>query len=143
MTAATLIIAVIGIGLVFLWGKKQQDLASEAQKNLQKVEEASRLQAEQLEINSDREQQLVQNANDALFIFDQEDGSLLEINRQAEDILGYTQGEVTNLTFKVLFSREHRQRHKRWQCRNQRHQVPSQGWESVHWRGQGTQRPHR
>lgn len=110
MTAATLIIAVIGIGLVFLWGKKQQGLASEAQKNLQKVEEASRLQAVQLEINNDREQQLVQNANDALFIFDQEDGSLLEINRQAEDILGYTQGEVTNLTFKVLFSREHRQR---------------------------------
>ena len=28
MITATLIIAVIGIGLVFLWGKKQQDLAS-------------------------------------------------------------------------------------------------------------------
>ncbi len=73
-------------------------------------EEDCRLQAGLLENYRSRDRQLVQNSGEALFIFDQEDGSLLEVNRQAENLTGYTQGEVTHLTFKILFSREHRQR---------------------------------
>ena len=57
-----------------------------------------------------RDRQFIQNAGEALFVFDQEDGSLIEINRQAETLLGYTQESAIRLSFKVLFSREYQQR---------------------------------
>ena len=107
---AIMIIAAIVILLVIIWAKQQQSRTREMQGKLEKSEEANQRQAETLEDYNDRDRQLVQQANDALFIFNQEDGSLIEINHQAEELLGYTQGEVTKLTFKVLFSREHRQR---------------------------------
>ena len=110
MNTAILIIVTIAVFMAARWAKQKQNQAVERQGILKKSEELSRQQAEQLKDHNDRDRQLIQMANDALFIFDQKDGALLEVNRQAEDLLGYTQGEVTNLTFKVLFSREHRQR---------------------------------
>jgi PAS domain S-box-containing protein len=110
MSIAIMIIAAIVILLVTIWAKQQQSRTREMQGKLEKSEEANQRQAETLEDYNDRDRQLVQQANDALFIFNQKDGSLIEINHQAEELLGYTQGEVTKLTFKVLFSREHRQR---------------------------------
>jgi PAS domain S-box-containing protein len=96
--------------VVARWAKQKQNQSREMQESLKKSEELSRQQVEHLKDYNDRDRQLVQNANDALFIFDQKDGALIEVNRQAEDLLGYTQGEVTHLTFKILFSREHRHR---------------------------------
>jgi PAS domain S-box-containing protein len=110
MNTALLIIVTIAVFMVARWAKKKQTQAREKQESLKKREELFRQQAEQLIDYNDRDRQLVQNANDALFIFDQKDGALIEVNRKAEELLGYTQGEVTHLTFKVLFSREHRQR---------------------------------
>jgi PAS domain S-box-containing protein len=109
MITAILIIVTIAMFVVARWAKQKQNQTKEMQESLKKSEELSRQQAEKLKDYNDRDRQLVQNANDALFIFDQKDGALLEVNRQAEDLLGYTQGEVANLTFKILFSREHRQ----------------------------------
>jgi PAS domain S-box-containing protein len=110
MNSAILIIVTIAVFMSARWAKQKQNQAREMQETLKKSEELSRQQAEQIKDYHDREQQLIKNANDALFIFDQKDGALIEVNHQAEELLGYTQGEVTNLTFKVLFSREHRQR---------------------------------
>ena len=110
MNVATLIMATIAILMMALWANKKRRQTEELQESLKKSEQLSRQQAEKLADYDDRYRQLVQNANDALFIFDQKDGALIEVNRQAEELLGYTQGEVTSLTFKVLFSREHRQR---------------------------------
>jgi PAS domain S-box-containing protein len=104
------ILAVASTILAFLWAKRVQNQKSEAESKLLASEETKRQQADLLENYHSRDQLLIQNAGEALFVFDQEDGSLLEINRQAEDLLGYTQGEVIHLTFKVLFSREHRKR---------------------------------
>ncbi|MDG5469003.1 PAS domain S-box protein [Deltaproteobacteria bacterium IMCC39524] len=110
MNTAILTIVAIAVFMAARWAKQKQNQTREMQERLKKGDELSRQQAEQLKEHNDRNRQLVQNANDALFIFDQKDGALIEINRQAEELLGYTQGEVTPLTFKVLFSKEHRQR---------------------------------
>ncbi len=110
MSAAILSIATIALVLVSLWAKQKHSQAEELRQSLIKSEQLCRQQKEELDNHHDRQRQLVENANDALFIFDQKDGTLIEINRMAEDLLGYSQGEVTNLTFKVLFSREHRMR---------------------------------
>jgi PAS domain S-box-containing protein len=110
MNTAILVIVTIAVFMVARWAKQKQNQTREMQESLKKSEELSRQQVEHLKDYNDRDRQLVQNANDALFIFDQKDGALIEVNRQAEDLLGYTQGEVTHLTFKILFSREHRQR---------------------------------
>jgi len=110
MNTAILVIVTIAVFMVARWAKQKQNQTREMQESLKKSEELSRQQVEHLKDYNDRDRQLVQNANDALFIFDQKDGALIEVNRQAEDLLGYAQGEVTHLTFKVLFFREHRQR---------------------------------
>ena len=109
MTAGLLVLGVVGIILAIIWAKRSQGRTRALQGKLLDSEERCRQQADLLENHRSRDRQLVQNSGEALFIFDQEDGSLLEVNRQAENLTGYTQGEVTHLTFKVLFSREHRQ----------------------------------
>jgi PAS domain S-box-containing protein len=43
-------------------------------------------------------------------MFDQESGILLEVNRMARQLLGYTPSETILLSFKTLFSREQRRR---------------------------------
>lgn len=109
MMAIILILALLTL-LFFFLARKNQSQVKQLQEQLQVMEESGRQQEELLESCRDRDRQLLQGAGEALFIFNPNDGSMLEINRQAEELLGYTQGEVSNLTFKILFSREHRQR---------------------------------
>ncbi|RLB60540.1 MAG: hypothetical protein DRH08_15230, partial [Deltaproteobacteria bacterium] len=109
MTTAALVIASISAILAIIWAKRNQNQVKELESKLLSSKEVSQQQADLLEVYRDRDQQLIQDAGEALFIFDQEDGSLLEINHQAETLLGYTLREGIHLTFKVLFSREHRQ----------------------------------
>lgn len=110
MTAAIIVLAGISSILAIFWGRRQQKMTGEIQDKLLEKEEHCRQQKELIDDYASRDRQLIQGSGEALFIFDQQDGSLLEINRQAEDLLGYTQGSATHLTFNVLFSREHRQR---------------------------------
>ncbi len=109
MTASLLALATGGIILAIIWAKRSQRQTKALQSKLLDSEKSYQRQADLLENYRNRDRHLVQNSGEALFIFDQEDGSLLEVNRQAENLTGYTQGEVSHLTFKVLFSREHRQ----------------------------------
>lgn len=110
MASTALILAGITIVLGLAWALRQQRFSREVRDKLLASEETCREQADLLDNYRKREQQLIHNSGEALFIFDRADGSLLEANRKAEVLLGYTQGSVTHLTFKVLFSREHRQR---------------------------------
>ena len=103
LTGTSIILAIILV-------KRKHSQLKVLQNKLQNSEETCRQQTDLLENSHSRDQQLIQKSSEALFIFDQEDGSLLELNRQAEDLLGYTQGSASHLTFKVLFSREHRHR---------------------------------
>ncbi len=110
MTAVFLVLACVGAILAFSWAKRSKAEASRLQQQLLAKEESCRKQADIIENYRSRDRQLVQKASEALFIFDQEEGALLEVNHQAENLLGYTQEEVTRMTFKGLFSREHHQR---------------------------------
>jgi len=110
MIAAVLAIASAGAVVAILWVKRSQGQARQRQGELLDKEEKYQQLAAQLENYRSRDQQLVQDAGEALFIFDREDGALIELNRQAENLLGYTRGEIVHLTYKVLFSREYRQR---------------------------------
>lgn len=110
MTAAAFALAFLSIAVAIALNRQGKKQIRNLSGKLAASEENSRQQAALLEDYRSRDQQLVQDASEAYFIFDREDGSLMEVNRRAEDLLGYTQGEVTHLTFKVLFSREHRHR---------------------------------
>ena len=110
MATFSLVLAGISILLAIFLTRRNQGQVKVLQDKLLASEATCQQQTDQLENYYSRDQQLVQNSGEALFIFDQEDGSLLEINRRAEDLLGYTQGSVAHLSFKILFSREHRQR---------------------------------
>jgi PAS domain S-box-containing protein len=110
MTVVTLTFAGVITLLAGLWVRRGRAQTKTIADELLASEKSCRQQAELLENFRSRDQLLIQNSGEALFVFDQADGSLMEINRQAEALLGYTLGEGIHLTFKVLFSREHRQR---------------------------------
>ena len=63
-----------------------------------------------LELSNRRYQHLLDHAGDALFFLDPVDGSLLEINRQAEELLGYSVEEIQCLSLEVLFPGQQRRR---------------------------------
>jgi PAS domain S-box-containing protein len=60
-----------------------------------------------------RSQQLLDNAGDAIFFINPENGSLLEMNRQAEELLGYTAAEIHTLSLSALFPGHQRRRYLR------------------------------
>lgn len=93
---------------LFWLGRSRQQL-QELRSQIVEHSAQSEQQQTLVENFQQRDRLLFQNAPEAMFIFDQEDGALLEINREAEHLLGYAQNDVVNLTFKVLFSREQRQ----------------------------------
>ena len=57
-----------------------------------------------------RYEQILHHASDAMFLVDPHDGSLLEVNRRAEELLGYTRGDIQHLSLGVLFPGRHRRR---------------------------------
>nr|NIP49897.1 PAS domain S-box protein [Gammaproteobacteria bacterium]NIQ12047.1 PAS domain S-box protein [Gammaproteobacteria bacterium]NIR27701.1 PAS domain S-box protein [Gammaproteobacteria bacterium]NIY20345.1 PAS domain S-box protein [Gammaproteobacteria bacterium] len=96
--------------VAFYWAFAKKKQADTNKDELYVMEKKLNDKEEECRLYRDREKQLFQESGEALFIFDQSDGSLLKVNHEAERLTGYTQEEVVNLTFKILFSREHRQR---------------------------------
>lgn len=75
--------------------------------------EIDRLRQE-LELSRQRCRNLLDNAGDAIFLVDPSDGSLLEVNRRAEELLGYRAAEIRSLSLSVLFPGRHRRRYLRF-----------------------------
>jgi PAS domain S-box-containing protein len=71
--------------------------------------ERDRLDQELGEARS-RYEQILNHASDAMFFVDPHDGTLLEVNRRAEELLGYTRGDIQHLSLGVLFPGRHRRR---------------------------------
>lgn len=57
-----------------------------------------------------RYEQILHHASDAMFFVDPHDGTLIEVNRRAEEMLGYTCGDIRHLSLGVLFPGRHRRR---------------------------------
>ncbi len=98
--------ALLATGYALKARKQSQALT----RQLQEAEKQEEQHQAAVTLHQDRDRLLFFEAGEAMFIIDQDNSSLLEINRQAEQLLGYSQNEARNLTIKVLFSREHRQR---------------------------------
>lgn len=60
-----------------------------------------------------RSRHLLDNAGDAIFFIDPETGSLLEVNRQAEELLGYSPAEIRGLSLSDIFPGPQRRRYLR------------------------------
>ena len=110
MMLITLFLAITLTIAGFFWASRLQKKNDEQAQQLQAAHKTLQEKDDHIENLESRDRQLIQNASDALFVFSRESGMLLEVNRQAETLLGYTQGEVSSLTYKVLFSREHQKK---------------------------------
>lgn len=60
-----------------------------------------------------RSRHLLDNAGDAIFFIDPGTGSLLKVNRQAEELLGYTAAEIRALSLSDIFPGHQRRRYLR------------------------------
>jgi len=66
-----------------------------------------------LETAERHSRQLLDYAGDAIFFIDPEDGSLLELNRRAEELLGFSAQEIHTLSLATLFPGHQRRRYLR------------------------------
>ncbi|MGE4578553.1 MAG: ATP-binding protein [Desulfuromonadales bacterium] len=60
-----------------------------------------------------RYQQILDHAGDAIFFIHPEDGTLVEVNRQAENLLGYSAEQARHLSLSTLFPGVHQRRYLR------------------------------
>ncbi len=75
-------------------------------------ERSERLQRD-LDLAQRRAQQLFHHAGDALFYLDPATGTLLQVNRQAEEMFGYSEKEIRNQSLSILFPGRHERRYLR------------------------------
>lgn len=116
--AAALLIAplsgiiLLGGGSVLLamaaWRGKRQTAG--VQQQLAEAEATRHDLETRLEDAQRRCEQILHHASDAMFFVDPHDGTLLEVNRRAEEMLGYTCGDIRHLSLGVLFPGRHRRR---------------------------------
>ena len=105
-----LLVTLAGAGLQFRRLAGQRRRLEEAGRTLE-AENAELRKAS--EMSRRRYRQLLNNAGDALFFIDPDDGTLRELNRQAEDLLGYTADEIRTLSPAVLFPGPQKRRYLR------------------------------
>ena len=110
MSAAILVLAGVSVLIASAWAISSQKRARTLQARLTEMQKVSAQQEERLEHFRNRDRLFFLDAGEATFMFDQESGILLEVNRMARQLLGYTPSETILLSFKALFSREQRRR---------------------------------
>ena len=108
----TMVLLGLGIAaaLAAVWAVRARQPAGTRRTQLAEADNSRAELADLLEECRNRDRHLFQRAGEAMFIFAQDDGSLLEANQQAVHLLGYPPSEVVQLNFKGLFSRDQRQR---------------------------------
>lgn len=105
--------ALLGAGAllfaVIAWRSNRR--AGKLEAGLAGADEACRRLTAELAEARERPEQILQYASDAMFFIDPHDGTLLEVNRRAEELLGYSCGDIRHLTLGVLFPGRHRRRY--------------------------------
>ena len=106
------IFALVGVSFLIaaFWAISCRKRADALQARLADMEKDCALQQELIEHHRNRDRLFIQEAGEAIFMFDRESGSLLELNQMARQLLGYTASEAILLSFKAIFSREQRWR---------------------------------
>lgn len=65
---------------------------------------------DELAIQQARSEHILQSSGDGLFFIDSEKGRLIDINRRAEELLGYSSADMEQVSLSDLFTRQHRRR---------------------------------
>ncbi len=110
MSFAIFVIAGVLILVASAWAISCRQRARAMQASLAKLEKEAAQRDVRLEYFRNRDRLFFQDAGEATFIFNQKSGALLEVNRLARQLLGYTSSETILLSFRTLFSRDQRQR---------------------------------
>lgn len=110
---ALLIFALVGIGLTLLAPLRKLLQLTAGANNAKQLQQKVGLLQQQLEDAELRNQQLLDNAGDALFFVDPQSGAILKQNQACEALLGYTSEEVTTLSQSVLFPGNQRRKYLR------------------------------
>ncbi|NJC88297.1 MAG: PAS domain S-box protein [Desulfuromonas sp.] len=104
--------ALLGGGLTLLaaaaW--RGERYAAKLARRLATAETARRDLEQQIADANCRYEQILHHASDAMFFVDPHNGNLIEVNHRAEEMLGYTCGEVRHLSLGILFPGRHRRR---------------------------------
>jgi len=104
--------AMLGGGVLLLaihaWRSDRQAKALTCR--LAEEEKSREKLVEELAVARSRCEQILHHASDAMFFVDPHDGTLLEVNRRAEEMLGYTCGDIHHLSLGVLFPGRYRRR---------------------------------
>lgn len=97
----------------FLWGRRrkyQQEQVLEREASLERKLAAAEREAA---LADQRYRQVLDYAGDALFFIDPGDGHLIDANRGAEELLGYSAEQIRSLSLAALFPRNHHRRYLR------------------------------
>lgn len=110
--ALTLPLILLWLGGGWAWRQlcRQQSRIGELDAELATSRQTERQLGEQLVTARGYHEQFLQHTSTATFLINPENGSLLEINRRAEESLGYTCGEIRQLSLKALFPGPQRRR---------------------------------
>ncbi len=123
------------LGLLWLWQRRRRDVLDAGRADAQRQ---AALALRDLDQSRRRFQQLLDNAGDAIFFIDPHTGHLLQVNRQVENLLGYTEAELRALALCDLFPGNHERRYLRFM-----HQVMRHGYAeepNLHFRTKAGQR---
>jgi PAS domain S-box-containing protein len=100
-----------GILLLSIRAWRDQHLAKTLAEQLAEATAEQEQLGRQLADAHNRYEQVLHHASDAMFFVDPHDGTLLAVNRRAEELLGYSCGEIRQLRLGTLFPGRHRRRY--------------------------------
>lgn len=112
----TFLFIACGIGVAALpWAllRRSSQLQRKLQRNCQQLAAENKQLRNAQQLAERRSRHLLDNAGDAIFFIDPQTGSLLEVNRQAEELLGYAAAEIRVLSLTDIFPGHQRRRYLR------------------------------
>ncbi|MDT8441401.1 MAG: GAF domain-containing protein [Desulfuromonadales bacterium] len=92
-----------------LWKRRRQQ-SGELRQRIAELEDELRAVRGELVIARTRFEQVLQSSGEGLFFIDLAKGRLIDINRRAEELLGYSYDEIEHVRLDSLFSRQHQRR---------------------------------
>lgn len=97
----------------FLWGRQRSNHRRQVRERENELARRLANAERQWALAETRYRQVLNYAGDALFFIDPRTGQLIDANRGAEDLLGYSAEQIRSLSLAVLFPRNHQRRYLR------------------------------
>ncbi|MEJ2700136.1 MAG: PAS domain S-box protein, partial [Desulfuromonadales bacterium] len=108
-----LVLGLLGATVLAFYALRHYRTSQGVKVEKNQYEEENRRLRKSLGLSEQRYRHLLENAGDALFFIEPRTGTLKQLNRQAEKMLGYTAEELRSLSWEVLFPARQRRRYLR------------------------------